>query len=57
MGVGVGIRRREQVELVFIVQHFGLAWFLAAVIGLFLGTGHCFSPARPPGPRNSLPSP
>lgn len=41
--------------LVFIVQHFGLASFLAAVVGLILVTGHCFSPASPPVPRNSLP--
>jgi hypothetical protein len=44
-----------QVWLVFIVQHFGLAWFLETVVVPVLVTGHCFSPASPPGPRNSLP--
>lgn len=53
--VGAGWSGRlAPVGLVFIVQHFGLTWFLAAGVGPFLGTGHCFSP---PGPRNSLPSP
>lgn len=50
LGVGAGL---TQVRLVFTVQHFGLAWFLAAVVGLVLVTGLCFSPESLPGPRNS----
>jgi len=52
LGVGGEL---AQVWLVFMVQCFGPAWFLAAVVGLFLVTGHCFSLVSPPGPRNSLP--